>query len=126
MPSRRARASFLRVRRIADLCEGVAETNVLALVTLMLRPGLRLGTGGGVETMELAGSKERTRGSYTGLGGIDEVEVGGAPEINAEILVPSEEGSKDIRDALGSNLISRRGGLSDDCANLFCLKEVRL
>jgi hypothetical protein len=95
---------------------------VLALATLMLRPGLRVGTGGGVDVMELASrSEERTRGSYSGLAGIDRDKVGGALEINAAILVPSgEEGSKDIRDALGSRLISRRGGLSDDCADLVC------
>ena len=90
----------------------------------MLRSGLRFGTGGGVGAMELAGSKERTRGSYTGLGGIGGDGVGGAAEVNADILVPlGKEGSKDRRDPLGSNLISRRGGLSDDCADLFCLKE---
>jgi hypothetical protein len=94
---------------------------VLALVTLMLRSGLRLGTGGGAEVMELVVSKERTRGSYSGLTGIDMDGVCGAPEINGVMAVPlGEEGSKDMRDPLGSSLISRRGGLSDNCANLFC------
>jgi hypothetical protein len=77
--------------------------------------------------MELAGSEERTRGLYSGLGGIDGDGVGGAPEINAAIRVPSgEEGSKEIRDAFGSSLISRRGGLSDEWTDSFCWKEMDL
>lgn len=76
-----------------------------------------------VDEAELDGGRDdRTRGSYSGLAGIDCVVD--TPEANAANRVAScEEGSKEIREAFGPRLISRRGGVSDDFVD--CLSAFR-